>query len=316
MLMNWVSLSFTDKFIRFGGIMFKNYLKVAARNLLKQKSYSFINILGLAVGIAASVLISLYVLDELSYDKFHDKADRTYRIAADWSNKGDSKIHQLGTPAVLSKTLRDKYPQVETVTQINGPILDCTLKAGEKALKEAEAYLAEPSFFQVFSFTMLEGDPMTSLRDPNTVVLAQSVAAKLFGAENPMGRKIQLYAGGSPELLRVTGVVRDVPTNSPFRFGLLVAMALGLLKGHYGSNNSGEYWCEGTQFWFWSNFEYKDGDKKIYSPAELRSYDPGLYELLSRVYPTSHHIPMDPFWNHKERYKPMDKAPEGKKIPN
>jgi hypothetical protein len=94
------------------------------------------------------------------------------------------------------------------------------------------------------------------------------------------------------------------------------AMALGLLKGHYGSNNSGEYWCEGTQFWFWSNFEYKDGDRKVYSPAELRSYDPGLYELLGRVYPTSHHIPMDPFWNHKERYKPMEKAPEGKKIPN
>lgn len=94
------------------------------------------------------------------------------------------------------------------------------------------------------------------------------------------------------------------------------AMALGLLKGQYGSNNSGEYWCEGTQFWFWSNFEYKDEDKKVYSPAELRSYDPGLYELLGRVYPTSHHIPMDPFWNHKERYKPAEKATEGKKIPD
>lgn len=94
------------------------------------------------------------------------------------------------------------------------------------------------------------------------------------------------------------------------------AMALGLLKGQYGSNNSGEYWSEGTQFWFWSNYEYKDGDKKVYSPAELRSYDPGLYELLGRVYPTSHHIPMDPFWNHKERYKPVEKAPEGKKIPD
>ncbi|MCJ7564502.1 MAG: glycoside hydrolase [Candidatus Aminicenantes bacterium] len=94
------------------------------------------------------------------------------------------------------------------------------------------------------------------------------------------------------------------------------AMALGLLKGQYGSNNSGEYWCEGTQFWFWSNFEYKDEDKKVYSPAELRSYDPGLYELLGRVYPTSHHIPMDPFWNHKERYKPAEKASEEKKIPD
>ena len=79
--------------------MLKNYLKVALRNLLKHKVYSFINILGLAVGIAASVLISLYIFDELSYDRFHVNANRTYRVVADWSNKGDSRIHQLGTPS-------------------------------------------------------------------------------------------------------------------------------------------------------------------------------------------------------------------------
>ena len=77
------------------------------------------------------------------------------------------------------------------------------------------------------------------------------------------------------------------------------AMALGLFKGQYASTNSDEYWAEGTQFWFWSNFEYKDGEKVVYSPAELRSYDPALYELLSRVYPGSHHLPLDPFWNFK-----------------
>jgi len=76
-------------------------------------------------------------------------------------------------------------------------------------------------------------------------------------------------------------------------------MALGLFKGQYASTNSDEYWAEGTQFWFWSNFEYKDGEKVVYSPAELRSYDPALYELLSRVYPGSHHLPLDPFWNFK-----------------
>ena len=84
-------------------IMIKNYLKVAIRNLLKHKGYAFINILGLAVGIAASVLIFLYITNEMSYDKFHEKADRTYRIKADWSNKGDSRIHQLGTPFILAR---------------------------------------------------------------------------------------------------------------------------------------------------------------------------------------------------------------------
>jgi hypothetical protein len=86
--------------------MIKNYLKVAFRNLLKHKGYAFINILGLAVGIAASVLIFLYITDELSYDRFHIQADRTYRLAADWSNKGDSRIHQLGTPYILAQTIR------------------------------------------------------------------------------------------------------------------------------------------------------------------------------------------------------------------
>ena len=95
--------------------MLKNYLKVALRNLLKHKVYSFINILGLAVGIAAGVLIVLYVFDELSYDRFHVNADRTYRVVADWSNKGDSRIHQLGTPSVLARTIRGIYPQVESL---------------------------------------------------------------------------------------------------------------------------------------------------------------------------------------------------------
>jgi hypothetical protein len=95
--------------------------------------------------------------------------------------------------------------------------------------------------------------------------------------------------------------------------GYTDAMALGLFKGHYGSNNSGEYWCEGTQWWFWSNYEYKDGDKIVYSPADLRAYEPKLYELLGRVYPTTHHLPMDPFWNHRERSQPAPKPTETKK---
>jgi len=111
-----------------GEIMIKNYLKVAFRNLLKQKGYAFINILGLAVGIAASVLIFLYIVHEMSYDKFHEKADRTYRITADWSNKGDSRIHQLGTPFVLAKTIRENYPQVEAITQISGPVGDVIVR--------------------------------------------------------------------------------------------------------------------------------------------------------------------------------------------
>jgi len=175
--------------------MFKNYLKIAARNLLKHKGYSFINILGLAVGIAASVLITLYVLDELRYDRFHEKADRIYRITADWSNKGDSKIHQLGTPSVLARTIRDKYPQAEAVTQLCGPLGDWVIKYGEIGLKETEVYGAEPSFFETFTFPLIKGDPATALADPDCVVLSQSLASKCFRDEDPLGRTLDLGSG-------------------------------------------------------------------------------------------------------------------------
>jgi len=150
--------------------MLKNYLKVAIRNLLKYKSYTFINILGLAIGMAASILIYTYITHETSYDTFHVKADRTYRIKADWSNKGDSRIHQLGTPFILAETIRENYPQVEAIAQISGPLGDVILKYGDTAFKETEVFCAEPSFFDVFSFPLLEGSPGTCLRDPKMMI--------------------------------------------------------------------------------------------------------------------------------------------------
>lgn len=204
--------------------MIRNYLKVAARNLLKHKAYSAINILGLAVGIAASVLIGLYVLDELSYDRFHDKADRIYRVVADWSNEGDSAIHQLGTPSLLAKTLRDMYPQAETVTQMSGRIDEIIVKWGDKAVKESEVFAVEPTFFDVFTFPLLEGNPATALRDPNTLVLSERLAGKLFGTENPMGKSVEIQAGDDKLPFMVTGVAQNVPRNSHFRFEMLLSI--------------------------------------------------------------------------------------------
>ena len=223
--------------------MFKNYFKVAARNLLKHKGYSFINILGLAVGIAASVLITLYVLDELGYDRFHEKAGRIFRITADWSNKGDSKIHQLGTPSVLARTIRDKYPQAEAVTQLCGPLGDWVIKYGEIGLKETEVFGAEPSFFEVFTFPLIKGDPATALADPDCVVLSQSLASKCFRDEDPVGRTLDIQALGERKSYRVTGIARDVPRNSHFRFEMLVSMKT-LFKGDepgWTSNNFTTY---------------------------------------------------------------------------
>jgi putative ABC transport system permease protein len=204
--------------------MIRNYLKVAVRNLLKHKGYAFINILGLAVGIAASVLIFLYIMNEMSYDKFHEKADRTYRMVADWSNKGDSRIHQLGTPFILAKTIRENYPQVAAITQISGPLGDVIVRYRDIAFKETDVFCAEPSFFDVFSFPLLEGNPETLLKDPNMMVISQSLANKYFGGEEPLGKTIEMQATDEKILFEVTGVMADIPQNSHVRFDMLISM--------------------------------------------------------------------------------------------
>jgi len=205
-------------------IMIKNYFKVAIRNLLKHKGYTFINILGLAVGIAASVLIFLYIIHEMSYDKFHEKADKTYRITADWSNDGDSRIHQLGTPYVLAQTIREKYPQVEAITQITGPIMDVIIRYRDTAFKETDAFCADPTFFDVFSFPLIKGDPETSLEDPNMIIMTQSMARKYFGNADPVGKTIEIQGFGDNAFFKVTGVMEDIPPNSHFRFDMLISM--------------------------------------------------------------------------------------------
>jgi putative ABC transport system permease protein len=220
--------------------MIRNYLKVALRNLLKHKCYTFINILGLAVGIAASVLIFIYITHEMSYDKFHENADRTYRITADWSNNGDSRIHQLGTPYILAQTIWEKYPQVESITQISGPVGDLILRYRDTAFKETDAFCAEPSFFDVFSFPLIKGNPETSLRDPNMLVLTQSLARKYFGDEDPMGKTIEVQASGDKLFFQVTGVMEDIPKNSHFRFDMLISM-----KTVYPEPSMG---------WTWNNY--------------------------------------------------------------
>jgi putative ABC transport system permease protein len=220
--------------------MIKNYVKVSIRNLLKHKGYAFINILGLAVGIAASVLIYLYIAHEMSYDTFHEKAGRTYRIMADWSNQGDSRIHQLGTPYILAQTIRDKYPQVEAITQISGPLGDVILRYRDTAFKETDVFCAEPSFFDVFSFPLIEGDPKTSLEAPNMMVMTRSQAQKYFGDEDPLGKTMEVQALGEKQFFQVTGVMADIPENSHFRFDMLISM-----KTVYPEPNMG---------WTWNNY--------------------------------------------------------------
>ena len=157
--------------------MLKNYLTIAVRNLFRQKFYSAINILGLAVGMACSILILLYVQDELSYDCYHKNADRIYRVVRE-QDFGGRVTHSAISPPAMAALLPDEFPEVEgAVRLIAGRTL---MSHGEKHF-EQNFYSADPNVFDVFDFPLLRGDPKTALSEPLSIVITRAVAQKFFG---------------------------------------------------------------------------------------------------------------------------------------
>jgi len=198
--------------------MLRNYLKVSWRNLKRDKSYSLINILGLSIGIAACIVISLYIIDELSYDKFHEKSDRIYRMYVD-GQFGNNKYRSPYVANPTKDALLDEFSQVEAATHFfkNDEV---RFEYGDKVFIEDGIIYAGSDFFKVFSFPMIKGNPEKSLSKPNQVVLTESAAKKYFGDEDPVGKMIKIF---SDNLYQVTGVCKDVPDNSHFHFNFLVS---------------------------------------------------------------------------------------------
>jgi putative ABC transport system permease protein len=202
--------------------MLKNYLKIALRNLGKQKGYTFINVAGLAVGLACFILISLFVRFELSYDRFHENSDRIFRIV-----KEDPGNYYLGTnlsaitPAPIVPALLNEFPEVEYAVQIQSS--NILFRKASNYFSERGVYVTQ-HFFDVFSFALLEGDTHTALAAPGSVVLTTSMARKYFGTMDPMGQTLTYVQGGNEGTLTVTGVVADPPPNSHFTFTYLVSM--------------------------------------------------------------------------------------------
>ena len=198
-------------------IMLKNYLLIALRNLKKHKGFSFINIAGLSAGIACSVLVMIYVYDQLSYDRFHENAERTYRVIS----KGfliDFEFNSTSTPYVLGKTLRDEYGNAIQVTQIGS--YDGIVKIDNTNLLNERIIAADDDFLKVFSFPMLKGNPRSALAEPFTIVLTESTATRYFGNVDPMGKQLQI---GSQNFI-VAGLIRDTPHNSHIQFDAVVSI--------------------------------------------------------------------------------------------
>ncbi|HNR07804.1 MAG TPA: ABC transporter permease [Saprospiraceae bacterium] len=193
--------------------MFSNYFKTAWRNLLKYKTYSGINILGLATGLAAFILISTYVRQELSFDRFNAKADRIYRLNTE-IKFGDNHLDLAVCSPLVGETILRELPSVEQVARLRwyGEFL---VKKEDENVKETNVAWADASLFEVFSLPMIAGDPETALKDPGSIVLTETVARKYFNSTDIIGKILTV---NNREQKKITGVIRDLPNTCHFQF--------------------------------------------------------------------------------------------------
>jgi putative ABC transport system permease protein len=257
--------------------MFKNYLKVALRHLKKSPTYSFINLAGLAVGMACCLLISLYVINELGYDRFHHQADGIFRVKIELDLNGILyKEASIQFPAAEA-FLRD-FPEVKHAVRFyrddNFPLM----RFGDTKFTEEKFFFADPAVFEVFDFPLVKGDAATAFNEPNSVVLTEATAKKYFGEADPLGQVLRYQNSFD---LKVTGVAKNVPQNSHFKFDFLAPMQfqLNLWEGPASIGGREKQW-----FWTgcWTYLLLSDGHAaqslSAKLPAFVGKYFPERYQ--------------------------------------
>ncbi|MEO6978765.1 MAG: ABC transporter permease, partial [Mucilaginibacter sp.] len=189
--------------------MIKNYFKIAWRNIVRHKAYSFINLSGLAIGMASSILILLWVQNELSYDRFHKNADQTYRITCDASGF-KAAVNTAGMPGGL----KAKMPEIKNTVRLSH-LSSSLFEVGTRKFEEKRVFYVDSTFFQVFSFQLVKGDPATALNRVDGVLLTQDMAKKYFGQEDAIGKVLRKDNGSN---VVVTGVLANISANSHLQF--------------------------------------------------------------------------------------------------
>ena len=189
--------------------MFKNYLKIALRNILRNKVYSFINIVGLAIGMACSILILLWVQDELNYEKHHEKADHIFQAYLKGIRGEDINFQSTTSPAIAG-ILKNEYPEISDAVRM-GRLGDVVFKYGDKLLLESEGVAADPSVFDIFTYPFVKGKANSALTDPYSIVMTEDFAEKYFGDETALGKIIKI---NNEYDFKVTGVIRNLPMSS------------------------------------------------------------------------------------------------------
>jgi putative ABC transport system permease protein len=216
--------------------MIKNFFRIAVRNISRHKVFTFINVSGLAIGMAASLLILLWVQDELSFEKYHKNAENIYRVEEDQFYSGE-RYHVTVTPHPSGPVWMEKIPEIKEQTRINR-LPRMLLRQDDKVFFENSLIAADSGMYRMFSFQMLLGDPMTALGAPNSIVLTQKLAKKYFGEASPIGKTLTLE---NKYQLTVTGVMKDLPNNSIFTFeGVLpysFMSEIGATSNSWGNNS-------------------------------------------------------------------------------
>lgn len=256
--------------------MLTNYLKIALRNLLRQKAYSFINIVGLAVGMACCLLMILYVQHELSFDRFHTNADRIYRVNIS-AKMGEMDEVASATPPPIAERLRHDFPEVERATRIF--MLGTSLaRYNDKVFSGANVLATDEYFLQIFSFNLLAGAPKIVLKEPNTAVITRSAAEKYFGTDRAIGKTIML--GNENREFKIIGVLENIPSNAHFTFEILTSISSYRVVQHFDWS---WVWCQLVTY-----VQLREGASaaalEAKFPQMVEKYAPSAFERIGQSF--------------------------------
>ena len=257
--------------------MIRNFFNIALRNLLRNKAFSFINISGLAIGMAATTLIILWIQNEVSYDQFHEKKDRIYEA---WNRAVFSGKLQCWntTPKILARTTEKDVPEVERAVRVNWPS-NFLFSVGEKRLT-VTGNIVDTGFLQVFSFPLLKGDPKTALNNGSPILLTETLAKKLFADDNAMGKVIKI---DNKDNFTVTGILKDLPNNTRFKFEYLLPWQYLSKRGEddstWGNNSTRTYVLLKQNASFASANSKIKGTKVKYDKDEDPKWEMFLYPI-------------------------------------
>ncbi len=270
--------------------MFKNYLKIAWRNLLRNKSFSFLNIVGLSIGLAVTGLILIWINFEMGIDQFHEKKDRIYQVYNQSPVDGELWTWN-STPKIMGPTIKNDYPEVESVSRYFYDT-EFLFAKDEKRIKSVGT-VVDPDFLDIFTFPLLEGDMATVLEDVNSVVITESLAKKMFGNKPAVGQMVKI---DNQDSFIVSGILKDLPNNTGFNFEFLIPWAYIHQKGwddeNWGNNSIATYVLlkEGTDY---QNFATKIKTLR-------KAYDKESPDMVTFLYPWSRYWLYSEFENGKE----------------